>query len=108
MDFRELNCSTWFAMSVLFPVRKQSSSMEIRHAAQLTVSYNTLYNVSISAAVLCGLNATTLIILYRYYGEIHTECTHMYLSFTMSIVIQFVDVHKVAMIPYPLVTERTH
>ena len=35
--------------------------------AQLTVSYNTLYNVSISAAVSCGLNTTTSITLN--YGE---------------------------------------
>ena len=39
-----------------------------RNSAQLTVSYNTRYNVSIVAS-LCGTNRTTLIVLN--YGKLH-------------------------------------
>ena len=45
--------------------------------AQLTLTYNTLYNVSILAAVQCGLNATTSIVLK--YGEFNIHSMHIIL-----------------------------
>ena len=50
-------------------IQNISSSLQLTAMAQLLIPYNTVYNISISATVLCGLSNTTYILLN--YGECH-------------------------------------